>query len=98
MNGSGRTHQVTPKNPDAMVLGRLGGLANTPAQERAQRLNLKDAKGGRPRLDPRGPSTYITVAVPHRLYRSLFTEARRLGVKVQEVVRRHLAASSRLVQ
>ena len=36
------------KNPAAVALGRLGGLADTPAQLAARRLNGRN--GGRPRL------------------------------------------------
>lgn len=38
---------MTKKNPAAVALGRLGGKANTPAQQAARAKNAK--LGGRPR-------------------------------------------------
>lgn len=43
--------QETKKNPAAVALGRLGGLANTPAQNAARAKNAK--KGGWPKGRPR---------------------------------------------
>jgi hypothetical protein len=39
------------KNPAAVALGRLGGSANTPAQNKARAINAK--KGGWPKGRPR---------------------------------------------
>ena len=43
------------KNPAAVALGRLGGSANTPAQQKARKRNAK--KGGWPKGRPRNKST-----------------------------------------
>jgi hypothetical protein len=44
---------MAPKNPAAVALGRLGGQANTEAQQAARRENGK--KGGYPKGRPRKP-------------------------------------------